>query len=111
MPTRAEIHEAYLQGEEAVIALFERTIGQLADRVQALEDQRAKNSGRTGQWRSEGIPGRDGGGCSLRRERAARRGQVALGTRGKHGAGDISGSAAQAGQRSPGRQLIAQLFG
>lgn len=44
MPTRAEIHEAYLQGEEAVVALFERTIGQLADRVQALKDQRAKNS-------------------------------------------------------------------
>lgn len=44
MPTRAEIHEAYLQGEEAVVALFERTIGQLAIRVQALEDQVAKNS-------------------------------------------------------------------
>jgi hypothetical protein len=27
MPTREEIHEAYLQGEEAVVALFERTIG------------------------------------------------------------------------------------
>jgi transposase len=44
MPTRAEIHEAYLQGEEAVVALFERTIGQLAARVTALEDQTAKNS-------------------------------------------------------------------
>ncbi len=44
MPTHEEIHEAYLQGEEAVIALFERTIGQLATRVQALEDQLAKNS-------------------------------------------------------------------
>jgi transposase len=44
MPTHEEIHEAYLQGEEAVIALFERTIGQLAARVAALEDQAAKNS-------------------------------------------------------------------
>jgi transposase len=44
MPTRKEIHEAYLQGEEAIIALFERTVGQLATRVQALEDQAAKNS-------------------------------------------------------------------
>ncbi len=43
-PTRAEIHEAYLQGEEAVVALFERTIGQLALRVQALEDQVVRNS-------------------------------------------------------------------
>ncbi len=44
MPSRQEIHEAYLQGEQAVVALLERTIGQLADRVQALEDQVAKNS-------------------------------------------------------------------
>ncbi len=44
MPTRKEIHEAYLQGEEAIVALFERTIGQLATRIQALEDQAAKNS-------------------------------------------------------------------
>lgn len=44
MPTRKEIHEAYVQGEEAVVALFERTIGRLAERVQALEDQAARNS-------------------------------------------------------------------
>lgn len=44
MPSREEIHEAYLQGEEAVVALIERTIGQLAARVAALEDQTAKNS-------------------------------------------------------------------
>ncbi|MGB9755043.1 DUF6444 domain-containing protein [Roseiflexus castenholzii] len=44
MPTREEIHEAYLRGEEAVVALFERTIGQLATRVQALEEQAARNS-------------------------------------------------------------------
>jgi transposase len=44
MPSREDIHEAYLQGEEAVVALFERTIGQLAARVAALEEQAAKNS-------------------------------------------------------------------
>lgn len=44
MPTREEILAAYAEGEEAVVALFERTIGQLAVRVTALEDQQAKNS-------------------------------------------------------------------
>ncbi len=44
MPSREEIHQAYLQGEEAVVALFERTIGRLVARLQALEDQVAKNS-------------------------------------------------------------------
>lgn len=44
MPTREEIHQAYLAGEEAVVALIEETIGQLAIRVKALEDQLAKNS-------------------------------------------------------------------
>jgi len=44
MPTHEEIREAYREGEEAVIALFERTIGKLAARVTALEDQAAKNS-------------------------------------------------------------------
>lgn len=44
MPTRQEIHEAYIEGEAAVVALFERTLGALAARVQALEDQTAKNS-------------------------------------------------------------------
>jgi transposase len=44
MPSREEIHQACLQGEEAVVALFERTIAQLAARVMALEEQQAKNS-------------------------------------------------------------------
>ena len=44
MPSREEIHEAYLQGEEAVVTLFERTIVELAARVTALEGQQAKNS-------------------------------------------------------------------
>jgi transposase len=49
MPSREDIHRAYLQGEEAVVMLFEQTIGQLADRVQALEDQVAKNSRNSGK--------------------------------------------------------------
>jgi transposase len=49
MPSHEEIHEAYLQGEEAVIALFEQTIAQLAARVMALEEQQAKNSRNSGK--------------------------------------------------------------
>jgi len=45
MPTREEIYEVYRQGGiEAVIQLFERTIGQVVERIQTLEDQVAKNS-------------------------------------------------------------------
>lgn len=44
MPSREEIHEACLQGEEAVVALIDRTIAQLAERVAVLEEQQAKNS-------------------------------------------------------------------
>jgi transposase len=49
MPSREDIHQAYLQGEEAVVVLFEQTVVQLADRVQALEDQLAKNSRNSGK--------------------------------------------------------------
>jgi transposase len=47
LPTHEDIHIACLQGEEAVIELVDGVIAvtyQLADRVQALEDQVAKNS-------------------------------------------------------------------
>jgi len=44
LPSRDEIHEAYLQGEEAVVALFEETMAVLAARIQVLEDQIAQNS-------------------------------------------------------------------
>jgi hypothetical protein len=49
--THEDIHAAYLQGEEAVIALFDALIAvvlQLAVRVQELEDQVAKNSRNSG---------------------------------------------------------------
>ena len=44
LPTREEILAAYAEGAEAVVMLFEQTIGQLAAHIRALEDQRAKNS-------------------------------------------------------------------
>ena len=47
LPSHEDIHAAYQQGEEAVIVLFEaqaKIIGALEARLQALEDQIAKNS-------------------------------------------------------------------
>jgi transposase len=44
LPSDEEISAAYDQGKEAVVALFHRTVGQLAARVQALEDRVSKNS-------------------------------------------------------------------
>lgn len=49
LPTDEEIGAAFDQGKEAVIALFRETVGQLAARLQALEDQRAKNSRNSGK--------------------------------------------------------------
>jgi len=45
LPSDEEIGAAYDQGKEAVIALFHQTLGKLAERIQRLEDQIAKNSG------------------------------------------------------------------
>jgi transposase len=47
LPTHKDIHAAYLQGEEAIVELLDGLIAviqPLAARVQALEDQVAKNS-------------------------------------------------------------------
>jgi transposase len=49
LPSDEEIGVAYDQGKEAVIALIHQTVGQLAARVQALEDQVAKNSSNSGK--------------------------------------------------------------
>jgi transposase len=45
LPSEAEIRAAYREGEEAVVRLFYETIDILAERIQRLEDQIAKNSG------------------------------------------------------------------
>lgn len=52
LPSREEIRAAYAQGEEAVLALFDQMMAvvvSLATRVQALEDQQAKNSDNSGK--------------------------------------------------------------
>jgi transposase len=52
LPTHEEIRVAYQQGEEAVIALFDglhTVIRALEARLQALEDQHAKNSNNSSQ--------------------------------------------------------------
>jgi hypothetical protein len=49
IPSDEEIRAAYRQGEEAVIALIHQTVGQLAVRVQALEDWVSKNSRNSGK--------------------------------------------------------------
>jgi transposase len=45
LPSDEEIGGAYDQGKETVIELFHQTLGKLAERIQRLEDQIAKNSG------------------------------------------------------------------
>jgi transposase len=45
LPSDEEIGAAYDRGKEAVIELFHQTLGKLAERIQRLEDQIAKNSG------------------------------------------------------------------
>ena len=49
LPSDEEISVAYDEGKEAVIMMFHRTVGQLAARVQALEDQVSKNSRNSGK--------------------------------------------------------------
>jgi transposase len=49
LPTDEEIGGAYDQGKEAVIELFHHTIGQLAARLQMIEDRVSKNSHNSGK--------------------------------------------------------------
>lgn len=49
LPSEKDIREAYEQGEDAVLALFQTTISVLAERIQKLEDQLAKNSRNSGK--------------------------------------------------------------
>src|SRR5512136_694015 len=58
MPSREDVHAAYLQGEEAVVVLVDALIAMvesLAGRVQELEDRTAQNSRNSSQ-----PPSRDG---------------------------------------------------
>jgi transposase len=45
IPNEAEIRAAYREGEDAVVKLFYETFGKMAERLQKLEDQVARNSG------------------------------------------------------------------
>jgi transposase len=49
LPSDEEIGAAYDQGKEAVIKLFHETISRLAERLQRIEDQLAKNSNNSGK--------------------------------------------------------------
>ena len=49
LPNEKEIHAAYEEGEEAVLKLFQDTFVILAERIQKLEDQLAKNSRNSGK--------------------------------------------------------------
>jgi transposase len=52
LPSEEEIRAIYLQGEEAMVALVGsliRVVQALSERVQALEDQLAKNSSNSGK--------------------------------------------------------------
>ena len=81
LPTPAEIRATYRQGEDAIVALFERVteaVRLLEARMQVLEDQAAKHSGNSGK-----PPSSDG----LKKPRAARprkRGKRASGGQAGH---------------------------
>ena len=49
LPDKEEISAAYDQGKEAVVKLFGETFNKLAERIQKLEDQIAKNSNNSGK--------------------------------------------------------------
>ena len=49
LPNEKEINAAYADGQEAVLKLFQDTIAVLAERIQKLEDQIAKNSRNSGK--------------------------------------------------------------
>jgi transposase len=49
IPSEEEIGQAYDKGKEAVVVLFYETFSKLAERIQKLEDQIAKNSSNSGK--------------------------------------------------------------
>jgi hypothetical protein len=60
-PSEAEVRAAFREGEEVVVKLYFETLGKLAERMQELEDQLAKNSHNSGKPPSsdgydQGVP-------------------------------------------------------
>ena len=49
IPSEAEVRAAFREGEEVVVKLFFEALGRLAERLQTLEDQLAKNSRNSGK--------------------------------------------------------------
>ena len=49
LPSEVEVRAAFREGEEAVVQLFFKTLGKLAEGIQNLEDQLAKNSRNSGK--------------------------------------------------------------
>ena len=49
IPSEAEVRAAFREGEEVVVKLFFETLSRLAERIQKLEDQLAKNSRNSGK--------------------------------------------------------------
>jgi transposase len=49
IPSEAEVRAAFREGEEGLVQLFFETLGKLAERIQNLEDQLAKNSRNSGK--------------------------------------------------------------
>ena len=60
LPSEKDIREAYEQGEDAVLAVFQTTISVLAERIQKLEDQLAKNSRNSGKPPAYTVSGCNG---------------------------------------------------
>jgi len=80
LPTDEEIRAAFDQGKEAVVELFHRTVGQLAARVQALEDRVSKNSRNSGK-----PPSSDGLSKPAPKSQRKRRGRKSGGQPGHEG--------------------------
>lgn len=80
LPTDDEIRVAYDQGKEAIVELFQRTIGQLAARVQALEDRVSKNNRNSGK-----PPSSDGLSKPAPKSQRKRRGRKSGGQPGHEG--------------------------
>ena len=80
LPSDEEIRVAHHEGEEAVLALFHRTIGQLAARLQVLEDRVSKNSKNSGK-----PPSSDGLNKPARKSQRKRHGKKTGGQPGHEG--------------------------